>query len=105
MPRPQAELTTSTTRSTRIGARPLVGSDRQHLLLAAGEGARRARGHLAELRQQLQNRRHRRLAALGPGGEAAELEVLGDAQVGEDVAALEHMAEAHPRPVGGGDAA
>ena len=95
------------------GARPSLGSsssskrgvahqragDGQHLLLAAAHAAAEAVAHAAEVGEQVEQ------ALFGPGGAAgawglaADLQVLGHGQVGEDAAFLGHVAEA-----GAGDA-
>jgi hypothetical protein len=100
-------------RATMRGASPSEGSsrirrrgfdimgpgDRQHLLLAAGQRA----GDLVE--PLAQHREHREIAvalaveiALPPPHEAAEAEVLGDGEVGEDAPAFRHHRHggAHP---------
>jgi hypothetical protein len=81
---------------TRSGARPFVGSsirsrrcDREHLLLAAGKRPRPLQPPLLELGKQVIDELVPRAAVT-----FGEAQILLDAETGEDVAILGHVADA-----------
>ncbi|GAB3857479.1 hypothetical protein GCM10027610_093790 [Dactylosporangium cerinum] len=67
-------------------------ADRQHLLLAAGQGAGPLPGPLAQLREQPVHG----VVVGGGAGALGEPEVLRDGEPGEDATVLGHVAEALP---------
>src|SRR3989338_1708841 len=69
--------------------------DREHLLLAAREHAPLAREQRPERREQLERLLD---AARAPAAEQRHPEVLGDREVGEDLAALRDVADARAHP-------
>ena len=80
---------------------------RDHLLLAAGEIIRRDIHALLQAREIFEDpllAPHHAVAAVGLARETPEREIFPHRHAGEQPAALRHIADAHPRDVGRGQA-
>jgi len=80
-------------RSTSRGRAARRARHRQHLLLAAAHHRRAPVEHLAQVREQRQQRLQVERAAL-----AADAQVLAHREIRKDAPVFRHVAEAEPRP-------